>query len=67
MAGRLAPASEVAGGHTIQFKKGVVCQLTKIVRYVLLRLLRPELDGRQSSANLSYLCTKLVTPIYLRH
>jgi hypothetical protein len=26
MAGRLAPASEVAVGHTIQFKKGVVCQ-----------------------------------------
>jgi hypothetical protein len=26
MAGRLAPASEVAGEHTIQFLKGVVCQ-----------------------------------------
>jgi hypothetical protein len=27
MAGRLAPASEVAGGHTIyHFNKGVVCQ-----------------------------------------
>jgi hypothetical protein len=28
MAGRLAPASEVAGGHIpYNFKKGVVCQL----------------------------------------
>jgi hypothetical protein len=83
MAGRLAPASEIAGGHTIQFLKGhglpsrrrtylTILKLAdhalfKIVWYVLLRLLRPELDGRPSSANFSYSCTKLATPIYLLH
>jgi hypothetical protein len=41
--------------------------LFKMVRYVLLRPLRPERDGRPSSANFSYSCTKLVTPIYLLH
>jgi hypothetical protein len=39
----------------------------KMVRYVLLQLLRPELDGQPSSANFSYLCTKLVTTIFLLH
>jgi hypothetical protein len=41
--------------------------LFKIVWYVLLRPLRPELDGRPSSAKFSYSCTKLVTTIYLLH
>jgi hypothetical protein len=41
--------------------------LFKIVWYVLLRPLRPELDGRSSSANFSYSCTKLVNTIYLLH
>jgi hypothetical protein len=41
--------------------------LFKIVWYVLLRPLRPELDGRPSSANFSYSCTKLVATIYLLH
>jgi hypothetical protein len=38
--------------------------LFKIVWYVLLRPLRPELDGRPSSANFRYLCTNLVTTIF---
>jgi hypothetical protein len=44
--GRLAPASEVAGGHAIKcFKIGRPCAaLFKMVRYVLLRPLRLELD-----------------------
>jgi hypothetical protein len=41
--------------------------LFKIVWYVLLQPLRPELDGRPSSANFSYSCIKLVTTIYLLH
>jgi hypothetical protein len=41
--------------------------LFKIVWYVLLRPLRPELDGRPSSAHFNYSCTKLVTTIYLLH
>jgi hypothetical protein len=67
MAGRLAPASEVAGGHTNTILKRAWSANFKKVRYVLLRLLRPELDGQPSSANFSYSCTKLVTPIYLLH
>jgi hypothetical protein len=42
MTGRLAQASEVAGGHTIL--KLADHSLFKMVRYVLLRPLRPELD-----------------------
>jgi hypothetical protein len=41
MAGRLAPVSEVAGGHTLPFLKGPILKW-----YVLLRPLRPELDGQ---------------------
>jgi hypothetical protein len=44
--GRLALASEVSGGHIIPFKKLADHALFKIVRYVLLRPLRPELDGQ---------------------
>jgi hypothetical protein len=44
MAGRLAPASEVVGGHTLLFKK--VHGLPILKWYVLLRPLRPELDGQ---------------------
>jgi hypothetical protein len=44
--GRLASASEVAGGHTILWQTGHA--LLKMVSYVLLRRLRPELDGRPS-------------------
>jgi hypothetical protein len=58
MAGRLAPASMVAGGHIL---KRAWSANFKMVLYVLLRPLRPELDGRPSSANFSYSCTKLVT------
>jgi hypothetical protein len=32
----------------------------KMVWYVLLRPLRPELDGRPSSENFNYSCTKIV-------
>jgi hypothetical protein len=67
MAGRLAPASKVAGGHTLPFYKLADHILFKIVWYVLLQPLRPELDGRPSSSNFSYSCTKLVTTIYLLH
>jgi hypothetical protein len=67
MAGRLAPASKVAGGHTLSFFKLADHALFKIVWYVLLRPLMPELDGQPSSANFSDSCTKLVTPIYLLH
>jgi hypothetical protein len=42
MAGRLAPASEVAGGHTLPFYKGH--GLPILVWQVLLRHLRLELD-----------------------
>jgi hypothetical protein len=42
--------------------KLAVHALFNIVWYVLLRPLRPEL-----AANFSYLCTKLVTTIYLLH
>jgi hypothetical protein len=42
MAGRLGPATEVAGGHTIL--KLAAHLLFKMVRYVLLRPLRPELS-----------------------
>jgi hypothetical protein len=60
MAGRLAPASEVAGGHKYHtILKRAWSANFKMVKYVLLRLLRPELDGRPSSANFSYSCTKL--------
>jgi hypothetical protein len=42
--GRLAPASEVTGGH---FRKGLPGSANfKMVWYVLLRPLRPELDGQ---------------------
>jgi hypothetical protein len=42
--GRIAPASEVAGGHAIKCIKIADHALFKMVRYVLLRPLRPELD-----------------------
>jgi hypothetical protein len=45
--GHLAPASEVAGGHTIPYYHHA---LFKMVRYVFLRPLRPELDGQYSVA-----------------
>jgi hypothetical protein len=46
MAGRLAPASEVAGGHTLPaILKRAWSTDFKMVWYVLLRPLRPELDG----------------------
>jgi hypothetical protein len=41
MAGRLAPASDVAGGHTLPWSANF-----KMVWYVLLRPLRPELVGK---------------------
>jgi hypothetical protein len=45
MAGRLAPASEVAGGHNYHtILKLADHSLFKMVRYVFLRLLRPEVD-----------------------
>jgi hypothetical protein len=48
MAGRLAPASQVAGGLTLPFYKGDGrwSANLKMVRYVLLRPLRLELDGQ---------------------
>jgi hypothetical protein len=68
MAGRLAPASEVAGSRTYlyKFKKGVVCQF-KNGMVCSLATFKAGADGRPSSANFSYSCTKLVTPIYLLH
>jgi hypothetical protein len=46
MAGRLAPASEVAGGYSIYHTilKSTDHALFKMVRYVLLLPLRPELE-----------------------
>jgi hypothetical protein len=54
--GRLAPASEVAGEHTLPFKKGHGLPIL-----ILLVLLRPEAGARQprSSANYSDSSTKL--------
>jgi hypothetical protein len=46
MASRLAPASEVAGGHTLQFLERAWSANFKMVWYVLLRPLRPEPDGQ---------------------
>jgi hypothetical protein len=46
MAGRLAPASEVAGGRTLQILKGHGMPFEKMVWYVIRRPLRPELDGQ---------------------
>jgi hypothetical protein len=47
MASRLGPTSEVAGGHTLPFFfKGHDLPILKMVWYVLLRPLRPELDGQ---------------------
>jgi hypothetical protein len=45
--GHLAPASEVAGGHTIL--KLADHALFKMVRYVFVRPLGPELDGQYSA------------------
>jgi hypothetical protein len=42
--GRLAPASEVTGGHTL-LERAWSANF-KMVWYVLLRPLRPELDGQ---------------------
>jgi hypothetical protein len=42
MAGRLAPASEVAGGHTLPFYKG---HGLPILKWYGMHPLRPELDG----------------------
>jgi hypothetical protein len=42
--GHLASASEVVGGHTLPFKKKLN---SKMVGYVLLRPLRPELDSQE--------------------
>jgi hypothetical protein len=39
---RFAPASGVAGGHTIPYHFNIGRALFKMVRYVLLRPLRPE-------------------------
>jgi hypothetical protein len=44
MAGRLAPTSEVAGGHTVPGRAWFVN--FRMVWYVLLQPLRPELDGQ---------------------
>jgi hypothetical protein len=47
MAGRLAPASKVAGGHTLPFFKGRGLPILKWYGMVCpLRPLRPELDGQ---------------------
>jgi hypothetical protein len=47
MAGRLAPASKVAGEHTgLAILKRAWSANFKMVWYVLLRLLRPDLDGQ---------------------
>jgi hypothetical protein len=55
MAGRLAPASKVAGSRTyLNIFKLADHALIKIVWYVLLQPLRLELDGRPLSANFSY-------------
>jgi hypothetical protein len=44
MAGRLTPALEVAGGHTLPFYKGHDQPILEW--YVYMRPLRPELDGQ---------------------
>jgi hypothetical protein len=46
MAGHLAPASEVAIGHTLPFLKRSRSANFKMVGNVLLRPLRPKLDGQ---------------------
>jgi hypothetical protein len=45
----LAPASEVAGRHTLAFLNWQTMPFFKMVRYVFLQPLMPELDGQESA------------------
>jgi hypothetical protein len=62
--GRLAPASEVTGGHTLPFYKGHGLPIFKWygMFYVLLRTLRPELDGQDTFQISGLLCQTRKTP-----
>jgi hypothetical protein len=67
--GRLAPASEVTAGNTLPFYKGHGLPIFKWygMFYVLLRPLRPELDGQDPFQISGLLCQTRKTSTLIDH